>query len=136
MDASAQSVSMDCEIETRKVSGDKNSEGGGRVSSAERGDDEKKKHKCVKDDTSSFSRVPFFSLYYLSFIIGEVCVRGGAGDDNEFFVVFNYYYCYYYHHHIIINIYYRYYSYCCIMFGSTRASLSYVTSMCCGSEHP
>lgn len=32
----------------------------------------------MKDDTSSFSRVPFFfSLYYLSFVVGEVCVRGG-----------------------------------------------------------
>jgi len=89
--------------DTEKISGDENSEGA-EESFAKKKMGEKK-HKCVKDDTSSFSRVPFFSLYYLSFKIGEVCVRGGAGDDNEFFVVFYYYYYYYYyHHHIIINI--------------------------------
>jgi len=40
----------------KKISGDKNSEGA-EESSAKKGGG---KHKCVKDDTSSFSKVPFF----------------------------------------------------------------------------
>lgn len=71
----------DRDTKKKKVSGDKNSERAEESSAVKRG----KKHKCVKDDTSSFSRVPFFfSLYYLSFVVDEVCVRGGQATIMNF----------------------------------------------------